>query len=94
MDIDTIHRNADRVSSIFNALAMFVLVIGTVVALLALVGGFVGAFNSDSGPSIISGIALALLIAVYTAITWAGVQLSALVAGYIKVRTAPGSTHY
>jgi hypothetical protein len=94
MDIATIHKNADRVSSIFNALAMFVLVIGTIVAILVLVGGFIGAFSSDTGGSIISGIAAALVIGVYTAITWAGVQLSALVAGYIKVRTSAGAGEY
>ena len=94
MDIDTIHRNADRVAGIFNALATLVLVIGSIIALLVLVGGFIGAFNDDSGPSILSGIAAALLIGIYTAITWAGVQLSALVAGYIKVRTGPGTGQY
>jgi flagellar motor component MotA len=86
MDTATIHKNADRVASIFNALAMFVLVIGVIAAVLVLVGGIM---NEDS-TSILQGIAAALVILVYTAITWAGVQLAALVAGYIRVRTTTG----
>jgi hypothetical protein len=86
MDIATIHKNADRVASIFNGLAMFVIVIGIVTAVLALIGGF----TAGGSTSIIQGIALALVALVYTAITWAGVQLAALVAGYIRVRTGAG----
>ena len=86
MDIATIHKNADRVSSIFNGLAMFVLVIGIIAAALVLIGGIM----NEDGTAILQGIAAALVILVYTAITWAGVQLAALVAGYIRVRTTTG----
>jgi hypothetical protein len=86
MDTATIHKNADRVASIFNALATFVLVIGIIVAALVLIGGFM----NEDGTAILQGIAAALVILVYTAITWAGVQLAALVAGYIRVRTTTG----
>ena len=87
MDIATIHRNADRVASIFNGLSIFVIVIGVITAVLVLIGGF----TSDADGAIIQGIALALVALIYTAITWAGVQLAALVAGYIKVRTSAGA---
>ena len=91
MDITTLHKNADRVASIFNALSMFVLVIGLLAATLVLLGGVIAALNSDSTLVGILGALLgALLAAVYTAITWAGVQLAAVVAGYVKVRTSLG----
>jgi uncharacterized membrane protein YeaQ/YmgE (transglycosylase-associated protein family) len=103
MDQPTLHRNADRVARIFNALSIFVLVIGLLGAIAVLLSGFVGAFlgsslsrysdYSDGSAglaiaSIVSGIIGALAVVIYTLITWAGVQLAALVAGYIKVRTA------
>lgn len=103
MDQPTLHRNADRVARIFNVLSIFVLVLGLLVAIGVLLSGFVGAFvgssltrysdYSDGSAglaiaSIVSGIIGALAVVVYTLITWAGVQLAALVAGYIKVRTA------
>ncbi len=87
MDIATIHKNADRVASIFNGLSIFVIVVGAATAVLLLIGGF----TSDADGAIIQGIALALVAVIYTAITWAGVQLAALVAGYIKVRTSAGA---
>ncbi len=90
MDIATIHKNADRVASIFNGLSLFVIVIGVITAALVLIGGFA----SDADGAIIQGIAFALIVLVYTAITWAGVQLAALVAGYIKVRTGAGSIEH
>jgi hypothetical protein len=85
MDQDQIVRNADRVSSIFNALALAVLVIGLVAAIGALVSGILQITNDGAG-ALIGGIVAALVIGVYALITWAGVQLAALVAGYIKVR--------
>ena len=57
MDIATIHRNADRVASIFNGLSIFVIVIGVITAVLVLIGGF----TSDADGAIIQGIALALV---------------------------------
>ena len=87
MDITTLHKNADRVASIFNALSIFVLVIGLIAATIVLIGGVIAALNSDS-PAV--GILGALVAGVYTAITWAGVQLAAVIAGYVKVRTTPG----
>ena len=88
MDTVTLHKNADRVSSIFNALATVVLVVGLAAAVLYAVIGFVNASDSTNAfGSILLGLIVALLVAVYTLITWAGVQLAALVAGYIRVRT-------
>jgi len=91
MDITTLHKNADRVASIFNALSIFVLVIGLIAATIVLIGGLIAAFSSDSTVvGILGALVGALVAGVYTAITWAGVQLAALIAGYVKVRTTPG----
>lgn len=91
MDIATLHKNADRVASIFNALSIFVLIIGAVAAAILLIGGLVAALDTDTPAVGVVGAVIAALVAgIYTAITWAGVQLAAVVAGYIKVRTTPG----
>jgi hypothetical protein len=92
MDQITVNKNADRVAAIFNALSIFVLIIGAIGAVVVLLTGFVGGFIGRTGAgstlvSILSAVVAALAVAIYTAITWAGVQLAALVAGYIKVRT-------
>lgn len=87
MEKDQIARNADRVSSIFNAVAVFVLVVGLLAAVGALISGIVNVGNDGAG-AVIGGIVSALIIGVYAVITWAGVQLAALVAGYIKLRSS------
>jgi ABC-type uncharacterized transport system permease subunit len=87
MDQATINRNADRVSAIFNAVAIVVLIVGFLAALFALLAG-IFSIGTEGIDALFGGLAAALIIAVYTIITWAGVQLAALVAGYIKVRTA------
>lgn len=92
MDEATLHKNADRVAAIFNALSIFVLIVGALAAIVVLISGFLAGGLGRGGGSMIAGImggiVGALAIAVYTLIAWAGVQLSALVAGYIKVKTA------
>jgi hypothetical protein len=92
MDETTLHKNADRVAAIFNALSIFVLVVGALGAIAVLIAGFAGAGMSRGGGSsiaaIVGGIVGALVAVIYTLIAWAGVQLAALVAGYIKVKTA------
>jgi uncharacterized membrane-anchored protein len=89
MDVATLHKNADRVASIFNALSIFVLVIGLIAAAVVLVVGLIAAFSSDSPfVGILGALVGALVAGIYAAITWAGVQLAAVIAGYIKVRTS------
>ena len=91
MDSTTLHKNADRVASIFNALSIFVLIIGVLGALVVLIAGLATIGSSDSPVvAVLGGIVGALLVGIYTAITWAGVQLAAVIAGYVKVRTSPG----
>lgn len=91
MDILTLHRNADRVASIFNGLSIFVVVVGVLTAVAALIAGFVVGLQDDDSllVAIVGAVVSAVVIGVYTAITWAGVQLAAVVAGYVKVRTGP-----
>ena len=42
-DETTLHKNADRVAAIFNALSIFVLVVGALGAIAVLIAGFAGA---------------------------------------------------
>jgi hypothetical protein len=92
MDETTLHKNADRVAKIFNALSIFVLVVGALVAIAVLIGGLAAAGMTRGGGSTIAGIfggiVGAIGVVIYTLIAWAGVQLSALIAGYIKVKTS------
>lgn len=92
MDIVTLHKNADRVAGIFNGLSIFVVVVGVVTGLAALIVGFVVGLQNDDSlvVAIIGAIVSTVVIGIYTAIAWAAIQLAALVAGYIKVRTGPG----
>lgn len=91
MDLPTLHKNADRVSGIFNALSIFILIVGGLTALAVLAGGILASTGAETPVvTVLGAIVGALLVGVYTAITWAGVQLAAIVAGYIKLRTSPG----
>ena len=63
----TLHKNADRVASIFVSA------------------------SDQGGITIFGGLVGALVVGIYTAITWAGVQLAAVIAGYVQVRTGTGS---
>ncbi|GAA3615210.1 hypothetical protein [Microlunatus ginsengisoli] len=102
MDETRLHKNAGRVAAVFNALSIVVVIIGVLIAAAVLIAGFVGAGISSQLAessassraaarlaSILGGVIGAIGTLVYTVIAWAGVQLSALVAGYIKVRTGP-----
>ena len=93
----TLHKNADRVAAVFNALSVIVVIIGVLVACRdphrrsrrrrpqraahrdlrrACRPGWAASSAAWSGGALI-----------YTVIVWAGIQLSAIVAGYIQVKT-------
>lgn len=73
-----VHKRAVMVSRIFDILAWVVLVAGGVGVLVSLISMF-----SD----FLAGFLLLLATVVYTALVWAGVSLSTVVAGYIASRT-------
>jgi hypothetical protein len=102
MDETKLHKNAGRVAAVFNALSVIVVIIGVLVAAGILIAGLVGAGLSGQLietsassraaarlGSIIGGVVGAIGALIYTVIVWAGIQLSAIIAGYIQARTGP-----
>lgn len=71
---------ARLVSNIFDILAWVVLIAGGLVT----VASVIAAFGSDN---VFGGLMLSAGIAAYTVVSWAGVQLASLVAGYIEGRS-------
>lgn len=85
MDHATLNRRAGSVAAIFNTLATVVLVLG----IIAMVAGFIQAIAASDSvlAGIFAGLLVALAVGVYVAVSWAGITLAALVAGYIQTRT-------
>lgn len=71
---------ARMVSNIFDILAWLVLVVGGLVTFYAVID----AFTSDD---VISGLMFSVGIAAYAAVSWAGIQLASIVAGYIEQKS-------
>ena len=82
MDIGSLNKRAEQVSSIFNILANVVAVFGALAIVIIFVTMITG--NIAVGP----GIATLIGAAIYTVLVWAGIQMSSVVAGYISVRTS------
>lgn len=85
MDRDRLASRAAAVSGIYQTIATVVIVVGV----LAMVAGFIQAVANadDTFVGIMAGVLVALAILVYVVVAWAGVQMFALVAGYIHQRT-------
>lgn len=85
MDRDRLAARAGAVSGIYQVIATVVIIVG----ILAMVAGFVQAVAStdDTFVGVMAGLLVALAILVYVVVAWAGVQMFALVAGYIHQRT-------
>ena len=85
MDNDLAAR-AGAVSSIFQTIATAVIILGV----LAVIAGFIQTIaNADTVfVGIMAGLLVALAIAVYVVVAWAGIQMFALVAGYIHQRSS------
>lgn len=78
---------AQKVATIFDILAILVLVVGGLAAGFVLLASFIGAVSDSSSIAFFPGLLLALFIGVYTALTWASITLATVVAGYIANRT-------
>lgn len=84
MDRDRLSARAGAVAGIYQTIATVVIIIG----IIAMVAGFVQAWDSDDVfVGIMAGILVALAILVYVVVAWAGIQMFALVAGYIHHRS-------
>lgn len=85
MDRDSLAARAGAVAAIFQTIATVVIILG----ILGVVAGFIQtiAAADEVFVGVMAGILVAFVIAVYVVVAWAGVQMFALVAGYIGLRT-------
>jgi uncharacterized membrane protein len=85
MDRDRLAARAGTVSGIYQTIATLVIIVGV----LAMVAGFIQAVadTDDTFTGVMAGLLVALAILIYVIVAWAGVQMFALVAGYIHQRT-------
>lgn len=85
MDRNDLATRAGAVSGIYQTIATVVIILGA----LGVIAGFIQtiAAADEVFVGIMAGILVALVIAVYVVIAWAGVQMFALVAGYIGLRS-------
>lgn len=85
MDRDSLTARSGAVSGIYQTIATVVIIVG----ILGMVAGFIQAIaeTDDTFVGIMAGLLVALVILVYVVVAWAGVQMFALVAGYIHHRS-------
>ena len=85
MDRDRLAARAGAVTGVYQTIAAVVIVLG----ILAMVAGFIQAVADadDTFAGVMSGTLAALAILVFVVVAWAGVQMFALMAGYIHQRT-------
>ena len=86
MDRSRLVHRAGTVSNIFSFIATLVIILG-------IVAGFIHAVAdaADTFQGAMAGLLVALAIGIYVAVAWAGIQMFALVAGYIHERLEGGS---
>lgn len=85
MDRQTLNTRAGAVAGIFSIVASVLIILG----LLAIIAGFIQAVAEadEVFVGIMAGLLVAFAIGVYVVLAWASVQLFALVAGYIEMRS-------
>lgn len=88
MDHATLNRRAASVAAIFNTLATVVIILGVIAAIAGFIQAVASADEVLAG--VFAGLLVALAIGVYVAVSWAGITLAALIAGYIQNRTMSG----
>lgn len=88
-DRDSLVARSGAVAGIYQTIATVVIIVGV----LAMVAGFIQALldTDDTLVGILAGLLVALVVLVWTVVAWAGVQMFALVAGYIHQRTKDGN---
>lgn len=82
--MNNVSTRARFVANIFDVIAWVVLGVGALVAGIAFFSGLVGVFGDEWVNSFVIGVVTALVIGVYTAVSWACVSLASIVAGYIQ----------
>lgn len=83
-----VQSKAKKVAAIFDTLAIVVLIVGVLGAVVAALFGVIALFNDGGFGSLMAGLFGVVGIAIYTALTWAGITLATIVAGYIAERSS------
>jgi hypothetical protein len=92
MSISTIaiQSKAAKVARIFDILATIILILGGLGVALAALAGVIGLFTADTFSEGLGILMLSALwgvgVAIYTALIWASITLSTIIAGYISAR--------
>ena len=82
-----IQSKATKVEQIFDVLATVVLIVGTVGIISFVLSGLFGLSAEGGGfGALLIALAGAVGVAIYTALTWAGITLATVIAGYIAER--------
>ncbi|BDZ65177.1 hypothetical protein [Agromyces mangrovi Wang et al. 2018] len=86
MDRQTLNSRAGTVGGIYGIIAAVILILGAIAAVIGFIQAIVIADDVFAG--ILAGLFAALAIGVSAIVSWAGVQMFALVARYIEWRSA------
>ncbi len=86
MDRATLSSRAGAVGRIYGTIAAVVVFVGLLAVVVGFIQAIVGADDVLAG--VLAGLLAALAIAVYVIVAWAGVQLFALIARYIQLRSS------
>lgn len=87
IDPVTIKSKAAKVTTIFNALGLAVLILGGIGVAAGLLTSIVTLFSDDSGLAFLLPLFGTAMYAVYIALLWASINLATIVAGYISNRS-------
>jgi hypothetical protein len=82
-----VQARAQAVSRVFDAIAWVVIAMTVIAMLIAGLPGLFGAYSDSWIASAALGVAFAAAAAIYGAITWAGITLATVIAGYIAARS-------
>ncbi|GAA1055919.1 hypothetical protein GCM10017608_14240 [Agromyces luteolus] len=89
MDKATLNRRAGTVGGIYGVIGAVILTLGAIAAVIGFIQALIIA--DDVLVGILAGLFSALVIAVSAVVSWAGVQMFALVARYIEWRSGDGA---
>ena len=89
MSINTlpIQSKAQKVATIFDALATIILIVGGLGIGVLAIGGVIGLFSDGGFQALVIALLGMLGVAIYTALMWASITLATIVAGYISQRS-------
>jgi len=82
-----VNTRARFVANIFDVVAWVILGVGAFFAVITLLAGLFGTMADEWINSFAFGVGTTLAILIYTAVSWAGVSLASIIAGYIEQKS-------